>query len=193
MKSAKKSIYNFDVQSINGEVCKLANFEGRVLLIVNVASNCGFTPQYSDLQKLYEKYNAQGLSILAFPCNDFGAQEPNNDEKIKGFCQTNFNVTFNLFSKVSVLGPQKLDLYQYLYDCGLKHQGGGGWRSRIFGLVKRILYRIKGKYAPSKNEAQWNFHKFLVGKNGIPVASFLSEVAPNSSILTFQLEEELKK
>jgi len=193
MKSAKKSIYNFDVQSISGEVCKLANFEGRVLLIVNVASNCGFTPQYSDLQKLYEKYSEQGLSILAFPCNDFGAQEPNNDEKIKGFCQTNFNVTFNLFSKVTLLGPQKLDLYQYLYDCGLKHQGGGGWRSRIFGLVKSILYRIKGKYAPSKNEAQWNFHKFLVGKNGIPVASFLSEVAPNSSILTFQLEEELKK
>ena len=193
MKSAKKSIYNFDVQSISGEVCKLSNFEGRVLLIVNVASNCGFTPQYSDLQKLYEKYSEQGLSILAFPCNDFGAQEPNNDEKIKGFCQTNYNVTFNLFSKVSVLGPQKLDLYQYLYDCGLKHQGGGGWRSQIFGLVKRILYRIKGKYAPSKNEAQWNFHKFLVGKNGIPVASFLSEVAPNSSILTFQLEEELKK
>ena len=193
MKSAKKSIYNFDVQSISGEVCKLSNFEGRVLLIVNVASNCGFTPQYSDLQKLYEKYSEQGLSILAFPCNDFGAQEPNNDEKIKGFCQTNFNVTFNLFSKVSVLGPQKLDLYQYLYDCGLKHQGGGGWRSRIFGLVKTILYRIKGKYVPSKNEAQWNFHKFLVGKNGIPVASFLSEVAPNSSILTFQLEEELKK
>ena len=193
MKSAKKSIYNFDVQSISGEVCKLSNFEGRVLLIVNVASNCGFTPQYSDLQKLYEKYSEQGLSILAFPCNDFGAQEPNNDEKIKGFCQKNFNITFNLFSKVSVLGPQKLDLYQYLYDCGLKHQGGGGWRSRIFGLVKSILYRIKGKYAPSKNEAQWNFHKFLVGKNGIPVASFLSEVAPNSSILTFQLEEELKK
>ena len=193
MRSAEKSIYKFDVQSISGEVCKLSNFEGRVLLIVNVASNCGFTPQYLDLQKLYEKYSEQGLSILAFPCNDFGAQEPDNDEKIKGFCQKSFNVTFDLFSKVSVLGPQKLDLYQYLYDCGLKHQGGGGWRSRIFGLVKRVLYRIKGKYAPSKNKAQWNFHKFLVGRNGIPVASFLSEVAPNSSILTFQLEEELKK
>lgn len=193
MRSAEKNIYNFAVQSISGEVCKLSRFEGRVLLIVNVASNCGFTPQYSDLQKLYEKYSEQGLSILAFPCNDFGAQEPNNDEKIKGFCQTNYNVTFNLFSKVSVLGQQKLDLYQYLYDCGLKHQGGEGWRSRIFVLVKRILYRIKGKYTPSKNEAQWNFHKFLVGKNGVPVASFLSEVSPNSCILTFQLEEELKK
>jgi glutathione peroxidase len=193
MRSAEKSIYNFDVQRISGEVCKLSNFEGRVLLIVNVASNCGFTPQYSDLQELYEKYSEQGLSILAFPCNDFGAQEPDNDEKIKGFCQKSFNVTFDLFSKVHVLGPKKIDLYQYLYDCGLKHQGGKGLRSRIFRLVKWILYRIKGKYAPSKNEAQWNFHKFLVRKNGIPVASFLSEVAPNSSLLTFQLEEELKK
>ena len=193
MKAKEKNIYNFDAQSISGEVCKLRNFEGRVLLIVNVASKCGFTPQYSDLQKLYEKYSEQGLSILAFPCNDFGAQEPGNDEKIKGFCQKSFNVTFDLFSKVSVLGPQKLDLYQYLYDCGLKHQGGGGLRSRIFGLVKWVLYRIKGKYAPAKNEAQWNFHKFLVGKNGKPVASFLSEVAPNSRTLTLQLEEELKK
>lgn len=193
MKSGEKNIYEFEAQTISGEVSRLATFEGRVLLIVNVASNCGFTPQYSDLQELHEKYSGQGLSILAFPSNDFGAQEPDSDEKIKGFCQKSFNVTFDLFSKVSVLGPQKLDLYQYLYDCGLKHQGGGGWRSRIFGLVKWMLYWIKGKYAPAKNEAQWNFHKFLVGKNGIPVASFLSEVAPSSSTLTLQLEEELKK
>ena len=188
-----KNIYNFEVRTITDETIGLSKYQGRVLLIVNVASNCGFTPQYPDLQELYEKYREQGLSILAFPCNVFGTQEPDNDEKIKGFCQKSFNVTFDLFSKVPVLGPQKLDLYQYLYDCGLKHQGGGGWRSRIFGLVKWALYRIKGKYAPAKNEAQWNFHKFLVGKNGIPVASFLSEVAPNSSILTLQLEEELKK
>jgi len=193
MRSGEKNIYEFEAQTISGEVSRLAKFEGRVLLIVNVASNCGFTPQYSDLQELHEKYSGQGLSILAFPSNDFGAQEPDSDEMIKGFCQKSFNVTFDLFSKVSVIGPQKLDLYQYLYECGLKHQGGGGWRSRIFGLVKWMLYRIKGKYVPAKNEAQWNFHKFLVGKNGIPVASFLSEVAPKSSILTLQLEEELKK
>ena len=193
MRSGEKSIYNFEAQTISGEVSRLAKFEGRVLLIVNVASNCGFTPQYSELQELYEKYRGQGLSILAFPCNDFGAQEPDNDEKIKGFCQKSFNVTFDLFSKVSVLGPQKLDLYQYLYDFGLKHKGGGGCRARLFGLVKWVFYRIKGKYAPAKNEAQWNFHKFLVGKNGKPVASFLSEVAPNSSTLILQLEEELKK
>jgi glutathione peroxidase len=192
MRSGEKSIYNFEAQSIDGEVVNFTKFEGRVLLIVNVASNCGFTPQYSGLQELYEKYREQGLSVLAFPCNDFGEQEPDDDEKIKVFCQKNFTVTFDIFSKVSVLGPQKLDLYQYLYDCGLELQGGG-WRSWIFGLVKWVLYRLKGKYVPGNNEAQWNFHKFLVGKNGIPVASFLSEMAPDSSILTLQLEEELKK
>jgi len=193
IKLLQKNVYKFEVQSIDGEMSSLSKFQGRVLLIVNVASHCGFTPQYLGLQELYEKYQGQGLSILAFPSNDFGAQEPGADEEIKDYCENNFKVTFDLFSKVSVLGPQKLDLYQYLYDCGLKHQGEGGIRSQIFGLVKWVLYRIKGKWKPEKNEAQWNFHKFLVGKNGIPVASFLSEVVPDSSILIHRLEEELKK
>ncbi len=188
-----KNIYDFEVRSIAGEVSGLGKYQGRVLLIVNVASQCGFTPQYLGLQKLYEQYRERGLSILAFPSNDFGAQEPGSDAEIKNFCQKNFNLTFDLFSKVSVLGPPKLDLYQYLYNCGLKHQGGGGLRSRIFGLVKWVLYRLKGKRVPRKNEAQWNFHKFLIGKNGIPVASFLSEVAPDSNLLIQKLKEELGK
>lgn len=187
------NIYNFEVRTITGETISLSKYQGRVLLIVNVASECGFTPQYVGLQKLFEQYQDRGLSILAFPSNNFGSQEPGEDKEVEEFCRKKFNVTFDLFSKVSVLGPQKLDLYQYLYDCGLRHQGGGGFRSQIFGFVKWVLYRIKGKYVPAKNEAPWNFHKFLVGKNGMPMASFLSEVAPDSSILTLQLEEELKK
>ena len=192
MKPLDKNIYNFEAQTIAGEAIKFSKFQGRVLLIVNVASECGFTPQYSGLQKLYEKYRDQGLSVLAFPCNDFGTQEPGSDEEIKDFCQKNYQVTFDLFSKVSVLGPQKLPLYQYLYGCKLEHPGGGGVRSQIFALVKWMLYRIKGKHVPGKNEAQWNFHKFLVGKDGIPVASFLSEVAPDSHVLIQKLEEELQ-
>ena len=188
-----KNIYDFEAQTIAGEAIKLSKFQERVLLIVNVASECGFTPQYSGLQKLYKKYRGRGLSVLAFPCNDFGAQEPGSDEEIKDFCQENFQRTFDLFSKVSVLGPQKLPLYQYLYGCRLEHQGGGVVRSQIFALVKWMLYRIKGKQVPGKNEAQWNFHKFLVGKNGIPVASFLSEVGPDSHVLIQKLEEELQK
>jgi glutathione peroxidase len=192
-KPLDKNIYNFEAQTIAGEAIKLSKFQGRVLLIVNVASECGFTSQYSGLQKLYEKYRDQGLSVLALPCNDFGSQEPGSNEEIKNFCQDNFQLTFDLFSKVSVLGPQKLPLYQYLYDCRLEHQGGGRVRSQIFALVKWVLYRIKRIQVPGKNEAQWNFHKFLVGKNGIPVTSFLSEVAPDSKVLIQQLEEELQK
>ena len=192
-KPLDKNIYNFEAQTIAGEAIKLSKFQGRVLLIVNVASECGFTSQYSGLQKLYEKYRDQGLSVLALPCNDFGSQEPGSNEEIKNFCQDNFQLTFDLFSKVSVLGPQKLPLYQYLYGCRLEHQGGGGVRSQLFALVKWVLYRIKGKQVPGKNEAQWNFHKFLVGKNGIPVASFLSEVGPDSHVLIQKLEEELQK
>ena len=192
-KPLDKNIYNFEAQTIAGEAIKLSKFQGRVLLIVNVASECGFTSQYSGLQKLYEKYRDQGLSVLALPCNDFGSQEPGSNEEIKNFCQDNFQLTFDLFSKVSVLGPQKLPLYQYLYSCRLEQQGGGGVRSQLFALVKWVLYRIKGKQVPGKNEAQWNFHKFLVGKNGIPVASFLSEVAPDSHVLIQKLEEELQK
>ena len=188
-----KNIYNFEAQTIAGEAIKLSKFQGRVLLIVNVASECGFTSQYSGLQKLYEKYRDQGLSVLALPCNDFGSQEPGSNEEIKNFCQDNFQLTFDLFSKVSVLGPQKLPLYQYLYGCRLEHQGGGGIRSQLFALVKWVLYRIKRIQVPGKNEAQWNFHKFIVGKNGIPVASFLSEVGPDSHVLIQKLEEELQK
>jgi glutathione peroxidase len=189
----EKNIYKYEVRSIDGKLLSLSKFEGRVMLVVNVASNCGFTSQYSSLQKLYEEYKDQGLSILAFPCNDFGAQEPGANKDIKFFCHNSFNVTFDLFSKTSVLGPQKLDLYQYLYDFGLEPQGVGGFRSKIFKLVKWLLYRIKGVWVPERNEAQWNFHKFLIGKNGIPVASFLSEVTPDSNILVQKVEEELRK
>ena len=186
-----ENIYNFEAKTIAGEVLTLSKYERNVVLIVNVASECGFTPQYSGLQKLYDNYRDQGLRILAFPSNDFGAQEPGADEEIRAFCQKNYQITFDLFSKISVLGSEKSHLYQYLYDAGLNHQGKL-W-SKIFGLVKWMLYRKKGMSVPGKNEAQWNFHKFLVGKNGIPVASFLSEVSPDSSIFTSKLEEELRK
>ena len=187
-----KNIYNYEVENIDKEPVNLSSFQGQVLLIVNVASECGFTPQYLDLQNLYEKYKDQGLSVLAFPCNDFGSQEPGTNESIKEFCHKNYQVTFDLMNKVSVLGAEKFPLYQYIYNCRLKHQGRGVV-SQLFKLVKPVLYRIKGMPIPEKNEAQWNFHKFLVGKNGVPVASFLSEVSPDASIFIQKLEEELRK
>jgi glutathione peroxidase len=187
-----KNIYAFEVKDIDGKSVSLSKYQGKVLLVVNVASECGFTPQYLGLQKLYEKYREQGLRILAFPCNDFGAQEPGNNEVIKGFCLKNFQLTFDLFSKVSVLGPEKIPLFKYLYDCNLTPKSEGGVRSQIFGLAKWVLYRIKGRQVPEKNEAKWNFHKFLLGKDGIAIASFLSEVEPDAKILTTAIEEALQ-
>tara|TARA_B100001123_G_scaffold225483_1_gene253832 strand:- start:504 stop:1076 length:573 start_codon:yes stop_codon:yes gene_type:complete len=188
-----KGIYSYEAKTISGKVSGFSRFRGKVLLIVNVASKCGFTSQYEGLQELYEKYGDRGLSILAFPSNDFGSQEPGSNEQINSFCQSSYQVTFDLFSKVSVLGSEKITLYQYLYNCALEPKGGGGLRSRFLGLVKWLLYRKKGMLIPGIYEAQWNFHKFLVDKNGIPVASFLSEVPPDSPILIQKLEEELQK
>ena len=188
-----KDIYNYEAKTIYGKVSGFSRFRGKVLLIVNVASKCGFTSQYQGLQELYEKYRDRSFNILAFPSNDFGSQEPGSNQRIKSFCQSNYQVTFDLFSKVSVLGSGKIPLYQYLYDCGLEPKGGGGLRSRLFEPIKWLLYRKKGMLIPGKHEAQWNFHKFLVDKNGIPVASFLSEVSPDSPVLIQKLEEELEK
>ncbi len=187
-----KNIYAFEVKDIDGERIRLSKYQGRVLLIVNVASECGFTAQYSGLQKLFEKYGEQGLSILAFPSNDFAGQEPGTNDVIKDFCTQKFQLTFDLFGKVAVLGPEKDPLFQHLYDCNLEPQSEGGIRSQIFGLVKWVLYRVKGPRVPEKNEAKWNFHKFLVGRDGVPVASFLSEVEPESSTLIQKLEQALQ-
>ena len=189
----EKLAYDFNFKDLDGSPLNLSDYKGKVIVAINVASQCGFTNQYEDMQQVWEKYEKKGIIMLGVPSNDFGNQEPGNSEEIKNFCQDNFQLTFDLFSKVSVLGPQKLPLYQYLYDCRLEHQGGGRVRSQIFALVKWVLYRIKRMQVPGKNEAQWNFHKFLVGKNGIPVTSFLSEVAPDSKVLIQQLEEELQK
>jgi glutathione peroxidase len=189
----KKNIYDFEVEEIDGKKVSLSRFKGRVLLVVNVASDCGFTSQYEGLQKLYENYKDQGLSLLAFPSNDFAGQEPEPNAVIKNFCQQKYKVSFDLFSKVSVVGPSKSPLFDFLNNFDLIHQGGGGLKSTVFEVVKWILYSIKGKTIPSVNEVQWNFHKYLIGRDGIPIASFLSEVEPDSVILTQKLEEELQR
>jgi glutathione peroxidase len=149
------SIYNFTAQNINGELENLTQYQGKVLLIVNVASKCGFTKQYKDLEELYQTYQKYGLEILAFPCNQFGAQEPGNAEEIKHFCQLNYDVKFPLFSKVDVNGENAHPLYQYL---------------------KESLPGILGSKA-----IKWNFTKFLIDRSGKPVKRF----APNDRPLDF--------
>lgn len=135
-----KSVHDFDMQRSNGQTQNLADYRGKVLLIVNTASQCGFTKQYAGLQQLYQAYSAQGLEILAFPCNQFGQQEPGTDTEIQQFCELNFKVSFPLFAKIDVNGENTAPLYWYL-----KEQAPG-----LFGSQ-----RIK-----------WNFTKFLVDQHG---------------------------
>jgi glutathione peroxidase len=148
------SIYDFSVRTIGGLETKLESYRGKTLLIVNVASRCGFTPQYEGLENLYQKYGSQGLVVLGFPCNQFGAQEPGSENEIKNFCDTNYHVTFPLFSKVSVNGPEAHPLYSYL---------------------KKANPGILGTEA-----IKWNFTKFLVDKNGNVVKRFAPVERPES-------------
>ena len=150
-------LYNISVKDIDMNSVDLSAYEGKTLLIVNVASKCGFTPQYKDLQNLYEKYQDQGLEVLGFPCNQFGAQEPGTNEEVKSFCDLNYNVSFRMFDKIDVNGSNASPLFKYL-----KHESPG----------------IMGTEA-----VKWNFTKFLVNSDGKVVKRFApkdgeSEIEP---------------
>lgn len=158
---------NFNVKSIDGEDVSLCRYEGHPVLIVNTASECGYTPQYKDLEELNLRYHSRGLRILGFPSNDFGGQEPGTDAEIKEFCETRYKVTFDMFSKIPVQGDKKHPLYRYLTS--------GGGDPNLAG------------------EVQWNFNKYLIGKDGKLVGRFLSPVEPLSDELIGAIERELEK
>lgn len=186
-------LYSVNVKTIFGEEQALSRFEGKVLLIVNVASQCGFTRQYSGLQKLYEKYKDRGFRVLAFPCNDFGQQEPGEDKDIKSFCVKNYGIDFNLFSKVKILGSQRSPLYKFLQEYNLKPVSKPGFKAFLMRCATGIFLRIKEGTVPKPRDVKWNFHKFLVDKKGYPAASYSSEIEPDSSILIKRIEYELNK
>ena len=162
---AGPGIYDFTLPSIDGNPTPLATYKGKVVLLVNVASRCGFTPQYSALESLYEKYKDQGLVILGFPANNFGAQEPGTNAEIKTFCSLKYNVTFPMFSKVSVKGDDTTPLYQFLTQTANPAVAG---------------------------EIKWNFTKFLVDRNGNVVARFEPAVKPDSPQVVERIEKLLK-
>ena len=163
----QNKVYSFTMNDINGTPTSLSQYQGKVLLVVNVASKCGYTKQYAGLQELHDKYKDQGLVILGFPANNFGSQEPGTDSEIKNFCTTKFNVTFPMFSKISVKGEDIHPLYQYLTDP-----------------------EENGEFGKS---ITWNFNKYLIGKNGKTVARFESKIAPLDSQLIDTVERELRK
>ncbi|GAQ16634.1 glutathione peroxidase [Oceanobacillus picturae] len=145
------SVYEFKAETINGKEISLSEYEGKVLLIVNTASKCGFTSQLEGLQKLYDTYNQQGLEILGFPCNQFNSQDPGSNEEIAEFCQLNYGVTFPMFSKVDVKGKNAHPLFNYLTE-------------EAKGLLTKQI--------------KWNFTKFLVGKDGQVIDRFAPQTKP---------------
>ncbi len=159
------NILNITVTDIEGKKVNLSDYKDKVLLIVNVASYCGYTKQYAGLQDLYETYKDKGFEILAFPCNQFGNQEPGTNEEIKNFCSSKFNVTFRLFDKIDVNGNNKSPLYKVLTD----------------NLVT------------GKSDIRWNFEKFLIGKNGKIVKRFPSATDPLSDEIIDTIKKELNK
>jgi len=162
---AGSGLYRFTLNSIDGKSAPLADYKGKVVLIVNVASQCGYTPQYSALEAIYEKYKDRGFVIVGFPANNFGAQEPGTNEEIKTFCSRKYNVTFPMYAKISVKGSDQAPLYAYL----TKETGTG-----IAGEIK------------------WNFTKFLVDRNGNVVQRFEPAVTPDSTDVTTAIEKQLK-
>ncbi len=156
------ALYDFTMNDIDGKPVNLGQYRGKVLLLVNTASLCGNTPQYSDLQSLYEQYQDKGFEILAFPANNFGQQEPGSNEEIKSFCFTKYSLTFPLFSKISVKGPDKHPLYQY--------------------LTEQSAY---------PGEVEWNFQKYLVDRSGTIVGRFHHRTKPSAPEIVKELERTL--
>jgi len=163
---AASSVYDFTLPSIDGQDAPLSQFKGKALLLVNVASKCGYTPQYAGLEALYEKYKDQGLVVVGFPANNFGAQEPGTNAEIKTFCTRNYKVGFPMYAKVSVKGEDKTPLYHYLTEEANSATNG---------------------------DIRWNFTKFLVDRNGKVVARFESKVKPDDAELVEAVEKALNQ
>ena len=165
-KGKGKTVYDFTMKDTGGKDVKLEQFRGKVVMLVNVASKCGYTPQYDGLQKIYEQYKDQGFVILGFPANNFGAQEPGTNEEIVEFCRINYGVKFPIFSKISVKGDDKHPLYKYLTEPATNPDFSG--------------------------EIKWNFNKFLIGRDGKIIARFESADKPEDAKVTGAIEGALK-
>ena len=161
----KDNINDISVLDMENHLVKLSDYNGKVLMIVNVASECGYTPQYKGLEEIYKKFSSRGFEILAFPCNDFGEQEPGTNEQIQQFCSANYGVTFKLFNKIKVLGENKEPLYE----------------------------RLTNNSVTENSDIKWNFEKFLISRDGIIVARFKTKIEPTSKEVINAIEEQLKQ
>jgi glutathione peroxidase len=179
-------VYNIPVRKITGAETSLAEFKGKVLLVVNVASKCGLTPQYEGLEKLYKNYADKGLVVAGFPANDFAGQEPGTNAEIQSFCTTNFGVDFPMFDKITVVGAQKHPLYAALIEAQPK---------AVSVAEVPFSEKLKGYgIAPNPEpEVLWNFEKFLISRSGQVVERFAPDTAPDAPELVTAIEGELAK
>jgi glutathione peroxidase len=183
-----RSIYDVPVETITGEPTSLAAYRGKVLLVVNVASKCGLTPQYDALEKVYARFKEQGLVVLGFPANDFGEQEPGSNEEIATFCRASFGVDFPMFSKITVTGEKIHPLYQELIEA--KPVAGGTTRESFRERLANFLSKRNETPNPEPG-ILWNFEKFLVGRDGTVLARFSPEIVPDDSQIVGAIEAAL--
>lgn len=173
-------IYDFTVKDLNGEEVSLSKYKGKVLLIVNTATQCGLTPQYEALESIYKKYKSKGLEILEFPCNQFFNQAPESDDEINNFCTTNYNTTFKRFAKIDVNGENASDLYKYLRSEAAEAHETEQSRG-LYNLLSRKGFETSG------DDIKWNFTKFLITKDGYVYDRYAPTCRPE------ELEDDIKK
>jgi len=184
------NLYDIPLQRITGEPATLSDYRGKVLLVVNVASKCGLTPQYDALEKLYTRFKDDGLVICGFPANDFGAQEPGTSEEIAAFCSTTYAVDFPIFSKIAVTGDTTHPLYQSLIEDQPKAIGEtrDGFRARLDGFLRD---KHNGATTNPEPGILWNFEKFLIDRKGNVIARFSPEITPDDPRIISAIESAL--
>ena len=184
------SLYDISVNRITGEDLTLANYRGKVLLIVNVASQCGLTPQYEALETLYTRFKDAGLVVLGFPANDFGAQEPGSSQEIQKFCTDTYGIDFPMFQKIPVTGPQTHPLYQSLIEAQPKAIGETrpAFRENLNGFLRDVH---NGATTNPEPGILWNFEKFLVSRDGTVIARFSPEVTPDDPTIVAAIESAI--
>lgn len=180
------SILNTEVKTIDGDVISLETYAGNVLLIVNVASKCGLTPQYEQLENIQKAWGGQGFSVLGFPCNQFLGQEPGSEDEIKTYCATTWGVTFPMFSKIDVNGEERHPLYQKLIDAAplAVAPEGSGFYARMVSKGRAPLY---------PDDILWNFEKFLVGRDGTVIQRFSPDMTPEDPVVMESIQLALAK
>lgn len=179
------ALSQFTMKTITGEQKNLGDFEGKILLIVNVASKCGLTPQYEGLEKIYKSYKDQGFLVLGFPANEFLAQEPGTSSEIQEFCRSNYGIDFLMFEKIIVKGEGQHPLYKHLTE---------NKKDAIINPDVTFMNLLKehSLLTGSPHDIKWNFEKFLIGKNGEIIARFAPDIAPEDKVLTEAIEKVIK-